>query len=583
MGQILPLLRLSEIAESIGAPESIKANLTNGVLLINRLYVKKCFNPWMFYDTLQIFGFDTIANSFERFAKKYKYRNETSTSNINTSKSNDTSNRSVKDIVDRLMDILSERLSSDNLELLSDSKKTSFNGVMSHFCNLGYISKSFKCLKKQLNLIDRVDLVDRVKECSNYLRQHKVTSNQIRDIVIEFVTNKDIVLRTLKPKLKVSLKAMYEKTLVLGELTPWIVNNLYVPLIISTRRQNPLENVKAWTEWRNDTYDAYSGNNDQIGQLDKQALENDEPRMNDRYDAFSGKIDLIRQLAKQIFDNDDSWMDDTNDTFSDNIDLIGQLVKQTLENDEPSTKSRNVTYDSYSGNIDLKGQLDDQTLENEEAWTEWRNDTYNAYFGQFDLIDQLAKQTLENQTILLIGESGIGKSFLCQYIISLYCDSKLPYKYVIYLHCGNRNWHLLEEEGLYNTSECNLKKLLKIALPEATVSYPEIFEDIVKHDGCGVLFLIDEFNQFNTKIKLEESIFWKILQRKVFSKCTLILTTRPESVQRLQSTKCLNDTFSLCLTVNGFSKQSLSQFLQKRLRIDLNSAENLISGLTNSY
>ena len=172
--------------------------------------------------------------------------------------------------------------------------------------------------------------------------------------------------------------------------------------------------------------------------------------------------------------------------------------------------------------------------------------------------------THDPRTILIQGRAGIGKTVLCMKLVrdwanskfSLEPNKKFRFAFLYYF----RDLRFPDESP-------TLQKFL-----EKSPVCPEPLDDstfeYIKDNSDSVLILIDGFDEYKSELG-EQNICSRLLSGKVLSGATVVVTSRPEAVEKLGNVK-----FDRKAEILGFSPEEMKSYLTKFLH---NQPENRIA------
>ena len=157
---------------------------------------------------------------------------------------------------------------------------------------------------------------------------------------------------------------------------------------------------------------------------------------------------------------------------------------------------------------------------------------YDEVFGEYK----------SNELILVEGRPGSGKTTLVHKVIKDWASGKAPVKSKLTL--------LLTLRLLNDGQDETLEKVLQTLYPEDAIT---ILPDI--RDGEGVCFVLDGLDEYQPQNR-EKSVTLKLLDRTCFSKCMIIVFTRPSATEQLNK-----DLIDKTIEVFGFSKEQISEYI----------------------
>ena len=166
------------------------------------------------------------------------------------------------------------------------------------------------------------------------------------------------------------------------------------------------------------------------------------------------------------------------------------------------------------------------------------NNTLMCQFERRNLIEVLccrntSMPTKVNQekSLCLTGNPGSGKTFLSTKIALLYGKSELDqFDFCLSIPCRDPEWHQLEQtrENSVNTIDEKLVlSWLKLGMNPNFKWSEDLSEQLFNNDGEGLLLIIDSVDEFTKEVPFNQTILSSLLHRKILSKSTIILTSRP--------------------------------------------------------
>ena len=159
--------------------------------------------------------------------------------------------------------------------------------------------------------------------------------------------------------------------------------------------------------------------------------------------------------------------------------------------------------------------------------------------------------------ILIEGHSGIGKTTFVKEICIKWAKGKLlkSNKLVLLL--------LLRDPKVQEISD--EQKLIEYFTNHSTT---ELHKDLVLNRGAKVTVIIDGFNELSNELR-NESFFTKIIEKKVLSCATVVVTSRPSA------SVCLHNSVNRRIEILGFEQSSRKQYVAKALQDNPSKLEKL--------
>ena len=158
---------------------------------------------------------------------------------------------------------------------------------------------------------------------------------------------------------------------------------------------------------------------------------------------------------------------------------------------------------------------------------------YDEVFGEYK----------SNELILIEGRPGSGKTTLVHKLIKDWASGKALAKSKLTL--------LLTLRLLNDGQDETLEKVLQTLYSDEDAI--TILRDI--KDGEGVCFVLDGLDEYQPQNR-EKSVILKLLVRKCFPKCMIIVLTRPSATEQLNK-----DLITKAIEVFGFKKEQISEYI----------------------
>ena len=135
------------------------------------------------------------------------------------------------------------------------------------------------------------------------------------------------------------------------------------------------------------------------------------------------------------------------------------------------------------------------------------------------------------EALILIGNPGSGKTFLCHYLALLYGTYELNnFTYVLSVPCGNEEWHKMEKTRQENEIEIEeefVQKWLSLAMPMSIRWSKSLAKHISKTGGDGLLLIIDGVDEFIKDVPFKTTLLYFLLQKRILNSATVLVTSRP--------------------------------------------------------
>ena len=176
--------------------------------------------------------------------------------------------------------------------------------------------------------------------------------------------------------------------------------------------------------------------------------------------------------------------------------------------------------------LSVCGDADDVIAEKEKI-------EYDEVFGEYK----------SNELILVEGRPGSGKTTLVHKVIKDWASGKALAKSKLTL--------LLTLRLLNDGQDGTLEKVLQTLYSDedAIAILPDI------RDGEGVCFVLDGLDEYQPRNR-ENSVLLKLLNRKCFPKCMIVVFTRPSASEQLNK-----DLIKKTIEVFGFKKKQISEYI----------------------
>lgn len=189
------------------------------------------------------------------------------------------------------------------------------------------------------------------------------------------------------------------------------------------------------------------------------------------------------------------------------------------------------------------------------------------------------KESPYPKSILVTGKAGIGKSIFCQRLVRDWADGELFQEQSVNIDHGFDFVYLLtfRHLNLISEEQSTLRNVLnRCSLLDEHSSIDEsLFEYLVKHQD-RVLFIIDGYDEYAqresiTSNRIEKkyqnnpriampvaALVSKLLRKKIFSKATVMVTSRPDESNELGGI-----SLDALVEIVGFSENEVVNFISK--------------------
>ena len=211
---------------------------------------------------------------------------------------------------------------------------------------------------------------------------------------------------------------------------------------------------------------------------------------------------------------------------------------------------------------------EDTTL-NEIAFLKSLSDNVK-HLETVDFIELVSNlQSNEPEVLMLIGNPGSGKTFLCKYLALQYGMSKLSnFTYVLSVPCRNEEWHKMEkarQESEIEIEEEFLYKWFCLAMPMSIRWSKSLAKHLTKTGGEDLLLIIDGVDEFIKDVPFKTTLLYFLLQKRVLNRATLLLTSRPGAWNDIREEHGQALTVDSSFQVMGFSPSDRDSYFKKRI------------------
>ena len=208
------------------------------------------------------------------------------------------------------------------------------------------------------------------------------------------------------------------------------------------------------------------------------------------------------------------------------------LVRQQKNQDDESFHKRKM--DAFKGNI-----------------TEIQNRATSVKMNE---IGSLNGGKMAAHFVLIEGRPGIGKSTLCWQLCQLWSKGEMLYEWDLMVIIQ------LRDETTRKAKE--FEDLLRYSDDDDYTSRA-IAKDIVKRKGKGLFLLLDGYDELSKEQLTELSIIQKILNNKLISEATVVVTSRPVAMATLpyEFQLGLNQIENQHMEIYGFNETDVLKYI----------------------
>ena len=187
----------------------------------------------------------------------------------------------------------------------------------------------------------------------------------------------------------------------------------------------------------------------------------------------------------------------------------------------------------------------------------------------------------EPEILILIGNPGSGKTFLCKYLALLYGTYKLNnFTYVLSVSGRNEEWHQMEkmrQESELEIEEEFIQKWLSLSIPMSIRWYKSLTKHLTKTGGENLLLIIDGADEFIKDVPFKATLLCLLLQKRILFRATILLNSRPGAWNELREEHGQEFRVDSNFQVLGFSPTDRDSYFEKRIITDakLNNTKEL--------
>ena len=175
----------------------------------------------------------------------------------------------------------------------------------------------------------------------------------------------------------------------------------------------------------------------------------------------------------------------------------------------------------------------------------------------------------EGEVLILIGNPGSGKTFLCKYLALLYGTYELNnFTYVLSVPCRNEEWHKMEKTRQENEIEIEeefVQKWLSLAMPLGIRWSKSLAKHITKTGGEGLLLIIDGVDEFIKDVPFKTTLLYFLLQKRILNCATVLVTSRPGAWNEIREEHGQELRVDSNFQVLGFSPDDRDSYFEKRI------------------
>ena len=175
----------------------------------------------------------------------------------------------------------------------------------------------------------------------------------------------------------------------------------------------------------------------------------------------------------------------------------------------------------------------------------------------------------EPEVLILIGNPGSGKTFLCKYLALLYGTYELNnFTYVLSVPCRNEGWHKMEKTRQENEIEIEeefMQKWLSLSMPISIRWSKSLAKHITKTGGEGLLLIIDGVDEFIKDVPFKTTLLYFLLHKRILNRATVLVTSRPGAWNEIRGEHGQELKVDSNFQVLGFSPENGDSYFEKRI------------------
>ena len=175
----------------------------------------------------------------------------------------------------------------------------------------------------------------------------------------------------------------------------------------------------------------------------------------------------------------------------------------------------------------------------------------------------------EPEVLILIGNPGSGKTFICKYLALLYGTYELNnFTYVLSVPCRNEEWHKMEKTRQENEIEIEeefVQKWLSLTMPMGTRWSKSLAKHFTKTSGEGLLLIIDGVDEFIKDVPFKTTLLYFLLQKRILNCATVLVTSRPGAWNEIREEHGQELRIDSNFQVLGFSPEDRDSYFEKRI------------------
>ena len=175
----------------------------------------------------------------------------------------------------------------------------------------------------------------------------------------------------------------------------------------------------------------------------------------------------------------------------------------------------------------------------------------------------------EPEILILIGNPGSGKTFICKYLALLYGTYRLSnFKYVLSVSGRNEEWHQMEKMRQENELEIEkefIKKWLSIAMPMSINWSKSLVKHFTETKGENLLLIIDGADESVKDVPFKTTLLYLLLQKRILNRATILLTSRTAAWNEIREEHGQELRVDSNFQVLGFSPTDRDSYFKKRI------------------